>query len=272
MVKPRRVPRSALLKFRRAKVHYEAFQREVENFFNPDHDDPIIDFDVNPENGSIQVRIKKQLPLEWGLLIGDCIYNLRSGLDHLVWATILEHRGQPTRSNEFPIFLDRDIYSEVGKKGRPTRRSGLAKVEGLPDGAKTCIEELQPYNRTDGPPDLHPLWLLQEISNRDKHRLINVTHASIKSGYIAFEGLGDGKVERVALPVGVLEDGAEVGRIRPLFGYTLEPQVKVNFKFTPGVAFDKEGPGRGLPLDETIISIQKFIEFDLLGCLTPFIK
>ncbi|MCH8190263.1 MAG: hypothetical protein IIC80_02800, partial [Chloroflexi bacterium] len=234
--------------------------------------DPIFDFEPNPDDGVIRVRIKKQLPPEWGVIIGDCIYNLRSGLDHLVWVTVLKHGGTPTSSNEFPIFLKRDPHSKVDGKGKPTRGSGLAKVEGLPDGAKACIESLQPYNRKDGPPALHPLWLLHEISNHDKHRLVNITHAAITSGIVAISGLGHGKVERFALPLGALEDGAEVARIRPMLGYDLERQVQVNFKFTPGVAFDKEGPGRGLPVADTIVAIQSFIEFQILTCLTPFIK
>ncbi|MEE9284676.1 MAG: hypothetical protein V3V35_02990, partial [Dehalococcoidia bacterium] len=157
MTAPRRAPKSSVLKFRRAKVHFQALKAEIEDFFKPDPDSPVIDFEVNPDDGVVRFRVKKQLPAEWGLLIGDCINNLRAGLDHWVWATILEHGGTPTRSNEFPIFLNRDGYLKFKKNGSPAPSSGLAKVEGLPDGAKACIESLQPYNRTDGPFDLHPL-------------------------------------------------------------------------------------------------------------------
>ena len=209
---------------------------------------------------------------KWGVLIGDCIYNLRSALDHLVWSMIFQHTGRMADWSEFPIFLDGGRYPKVDKKGKPVRTSGLAKVEGLPDGAKACIESLQPYNRKDGPPDLHPLWLLHQISNHDKHRLVNIAHASITSGYLAIKGLGHGKVERFGLPIGALEDGAEVGKIRPMLGYTLEPEVEVKGEFTPGITFGKEGPGRGLPVTDTIIDIQKLIEFEILGCLSPFIK
>ena len=272
MVKPRRLPKSSLLKFRRAKVHFDALKREVEDFFKPNPHDPVIDFEVNPDDGVVRVRLKKPLPIEWSLSVGDTLYNLRSGLDHIVWATIVRYGGNPTTSNEFPIFLDSSRYSKVDKTGKPVRGSGLAKVEGLPDGAKTCIENLQPYKRTDGPRELHPLWLLHEISNYDKHRLVNVIHASISSGYASVKGLGHGKVERFSLPVGALEDGAIIHRIRPLLGYSFEHQMEVDMKFTPGITFDKEGPGRGLPVFGAIIDMQKFIEIDLLGCLTPFIR
>ena len=171
MVRPRRAPRSSYLKLQRAKVHYEAFRREAEDFFKPDPT-PFFDIEVNPDDGVIRVRVKKSLPFEWGPLIGDCIYNLRSALDHLVWATIVKHGGTPTPRTEFPIFLDPGRYSQVDKKGRPVRGSGLAKLEGLPTGAKDCIERLQPYHGTT--PDLHPLWLLHEISNYDKHMLVNL--------------------------------------------------------------------------------------------------
>ena len=271
----RRIPLTAKLKLQRSTVHYRALQAEIENFFKPDVDPPVFNFEPGSDKGSIPIhfRIKKPLPLEWSVIVGDCLYNLRSALDHIVSSLILMHGGKLTNRNEFPIFFKRDNYFEIDTKGKPTGRiGGLTKVKGLPDGAATAIEALQPYNGKKWSPDLHPLWLLHELSNHDKHRLVNVVHAAITSGYVSVSGLGHGKVERFTIPLGHLEDGTEVTRIRPMLGVRPESEVNVNFKFVPGVSFSPKGPGRGLPILQTLRDIHTIIQDDILLALGPFVK
>ena len=79
------------------------------------------------------------------------------------------------------------------------------------------------------------------------------------------------KVERFSLPPGALEDGTEIGRIRPMLGYTLERQVKVVSTITPSVIFDQKGPGRGLPVGDTLRDINAFIESQIYTDLAQFI-
>lgn len=268
MVTPQRAPLSCILKFQRATLHYNALKGEVANFFNADV--PVVDFEPDATQRDVLVRVRKPLPPEWGVLVGDCLYNLRSGLDHLISITSLKHGGS-AEDTEFPIFLDGKKYAEVNRKGQPTRGSGVAKIASLPKGAKAYIESIQPYNRTSGPLDLHPLWLLHTISNHDKHRMVDIVHAAIESGYVDVDGLGHGRIERFSLPVGALEDGAVVLSLHPMLGKSLAPHVKVNFKFSAGIAFSPKGPGRGQPVLDTLIDIHNFIDNDIIPSFQPYI-
>src|SRR4051794_5821926 len=70
-------------KLRRAHLHREDFERRVRRFLSDggysaeSSDDPAAGERV------WVVRINKQPPLiSWGALIGDCLFNFRSALDH----------------------------------------------------------------------------------------------------------------------------------------------------------------------------------------------
>src|SRR5262249_25636522 len=149
----------------------------------------------------------------------DCVQNARSALDHLVWQLVYKYTGEDSSSCEFPIFHDRDDYLkgklQPARGQRAPRRSnpGTRKVRGVHPGAKTIIKSLQPYNRTDGPPDLDPLYLLHGLNNRDKHRVLNL--AVLAVGQI---GLHVGELVNVRHRVieqatGALEDGAVFARL-----------------------------------------------------------
>jgi hypothetical protein len=47
-----------------------------------------------------RVHTAAEPPTRIGLLIGDCLHNLRSGLDHLVWQLILQSGGSPDEKSE----------------------------------------------------------------------------------------------------------------------------------------------------------------------------
>jgi hypothetical protein len=59
------------------------------------------------------VRVHGEPPLiQWGALIGDCLFNYRSALDHLAFDLAVAHTGYPLpegveRRSEFPIFWRR---------------------------------------------------------------------------------------------------------------------------------------------------------------------
>ena len=105
-------------------------------------------------------------PHEWGTVIGDCLHNMRSALDHLVYA--LAGSAARNARTEFPIFVDRDQFRS--KQGRLLR--------GVADDAVTVIKWVQPY-RWGARASIHPLWILHELNNIDKHRLLHVTGAAM---------------------------------------------------------------------------------------------
>ena len=96
-------------------------------------------------------------PEEWPLLAGEAIQNIRSSLDHIVYAA----SGGQDRT-QFPIFTDPDDFEE--------KAPGL--LAGVPDSVRATIEKAQPYR--DYPPDPAQAMLeqLRVLSNLDKHRTL----------------------------------------------------------------------------------------------------
>ena len=100
----------------------------------------------------------EQPPARLGLIVGDCVHNLRSSLDKLMLELAFVYkRGQVSKGVEgdsmFPIFAT-DIVDDSECLKRFNRMT-----RGIDPRAKTVIEGLQPYKRGDR---FHydPLWQL----------------------------------------------------------------------------------------------------------------
>jgi hypothetical protein len=107
---------------------------------------------------------------EWGLVIGDCVHNLRGALDDTVWLLTPDsiRRANP-KTPQFPIFDDMDAY----------RKRGESRIADIDPAAKAIIESFQPYNQSA--PTADPLQLLEVLSNIDKHRVIHaVAHTLVR--------------------------------------------------------------------------------------------
>jgi hypothetical protein len=103
----------------------------------------------------------------WGCMIGDCVHSLRSALDHVVY----ELSGpEPPARVEFPILADK-FYFDLPISDS---RSYLYKIRGVKsDAVRAIIEREQPFQltRTERAVD-HHLWVIHELDNQDKHRLL----------------------------------------------------------------------------------------------------
>ena len=114
-----------------------------------------------------------QLLVDFAIRIGEIAYNLRSALDHLIWAVAAEHQVTLSRHHEFPIFRSEAQY----------RRAAQRKLSGLPAEYTHAIEAVQPF-LSDSPTG-RDLWMLQLVCNIDKHRHLNVVNThSIANAYI----------------------------------------------------------------------------------------
>jgi hypothetical protein len=99
------------------------------------------------------------------LIIGDCIHNLRSALDHLVYQLAILNGAGPDAAGKtsFPIYLRPNMFQDVVSKKVAPFISGTALTE---------IDKLQPYKTPD--PENCTLWKLSQLDNFDKHRLLLV--------------------------------------------------------------------------------------------------
>jgi hypothetical protein len=152
---------SARLKLARADHHLEWLAQDLRRITSenqaalPDH------FRVEP--GQRVEFVPPVAPgLAWGVVLGDCVQNLRAALDHTAWSlTPVSVRHANPKRPQFPIFDDIDVY----------RDRGQSRVADVDPAARAIIESLQPYNYSE--PHIDPLHLLEVLSNIDKHRIIH---------------------------------------------------------------------------------------------------
>jgi hypothetical protein len=106
----------------------------------------------------------------WGILIGECVHNLRSALDNLAFALSRLRRDPPRNPGgiAFPIYKDKSEF----------KKQGLRKLDQMPNAAAALIESLQPFQRrrpdVSDTPERDCLILLQLLNNIDKHRVPSV--------------------------------------------------------------------------------------------------
>lgn len=156
------------------------------------------------------------------LIAGDVLANLRSGLDHLV--TALVPRGK-RREVLFPILHEPlwDLPFEEGEN-RAERTIPRARWDGVvkrlihPE-AEQILRSLQPLTAYAQPPKMHPLDVLNWLSNADRHRQLTVVMTGlddITANLVLRGGFGLVEAEPVQadtddpalLPYTALGDGA----------------------------------------------------------------
>jgi hypothetical protein len=112
------------------------------------------------------------LPQTLGVLVGDAIHNFRSALDQLVFElAFMDTRGTEMDKTAFPCSPTLDNF-----RSAHVQKLLLA---GLTQRHRTLIKRMQPYRRWNwpksAPPYTHPFALMSDISNDDKHRLVQPT-------------------------------------------------------------------------------------------------
>jgi hypothetical protein len=211
---------SARLKIDRAYHHLETLEGKVRIFFERDPYPIRYEFNVDRTECRLYISIAKALPEQaWGLIIGDCVHNARSALDHLVWELSEVSTGpDPSDTDsQFPIYDRANLFYQHA--GRRIRR--------LPVEFQTLVEQLQPYHSQS--PQGHPLWLCHDLNNIDKHKIIPVIVAAVQQPHVSVSA-GRLPVTEVKFTTGPFIHNAEVGFIR--FATPADPDVQVYSAFS----------------------------------------
>jgi hypothetical protein len=209
----------------RARGHLDTLEREFDAF---EHDAYRFRHDVERVGREHVYRVKafRKTRPEWGPVIGDCLHNAASALDHLAYRLAILHTGM------LPPDLARDthfpIYESPGKFW-----DNLQKLRGIGPDQVAPLERLQPYYGRYGP-DYDSLMILKHLSNLDKQRTLHTTAYRCGGTY---HYNPDSLVE-TAFPEGRLELGAELARFTfdpPDPEMDVEPSfvVRIAFRDTP---------------------------------------
>ena len=168
-------------KIDRAKIHRDAIDTHVGEYFSVDVHRPTMMAELDSDSGYHVFRIRHATDLteflrETSLILGDAIQNLRASLDHLTFQLADWHTGGKVtkpRSVQFPIDDGDDLFRVNAKRW----------LTELHPNHVAQIESLQPYRGLAGRPDrwsgayVHQLALLRDLNDRDKHRLLTVIAA-----------------------------------------------------------------------------------------------
>lgn len=266
-------PEGVRLKLARARQHLEELRVEIDAFFQSPPFRYVLYKDESELNYVLMGYLTHWLSEMVPLIIGDCLQNMRVALDHLAWVLAESTGEEPPHHTSFPIYLNPDAFHERNKAGKATGRSGLRRIEAIPDEAQTIIEKLQPYHDDD--PDTHPLWILNEYSRIDRHRTLSVMYAlsdyeSIDFGTLDGSGnfvrLPDDMVTHLGLSGGALYHDTELAR------FTLKepvPDLQVKYESPPYIAFGQRYISIGDPL-EVLNDIHGHIEQTVLPEFAKF--
>lgn len=226
----------ARAKIERARKQTDDLQAVFEGFYESKLYSIRQEFD--PQAGEKRLVFHADpLPLEWSVIIGEIMFNLRSALDHSIYELTCIESGGPLDGTEFPVFKDETKYFALDKQGNPTRTSGLFKIRGIKDEKRRAvIKDLQPFEfRKTHPADQLPIIaLVHELNIVDKHRTLHLCR--MKTTQLRTQVLRDIYPISMAVVIQRLEDGTEVARWRPVgnFNDEVDMESEVSFEIAFG--------------------------------------
>jgi hypothetical protein len=238
---------------------YERWEHRVFAGKNPPGVQLAVQIDRKQSRGIIKIGRVSQLPIGLALLIGDAVHNYRSALDQLIFelAFIDSNGGKrlpPKASLERTMFPDSNCRENFEGTHVQTRL-----LAGLTKKHRAQLKRFQPYrarNRTMP----HPIRLLVDLSNDDKHRLTQPVLACASNIHVEildadlrdcrFAPDPDWQSEPVVgLP---LQPGAKVCSLAIVITGT-NPQMKVKGSLTRYVGF-----ANGVPVSTALREIGQY--------------
>jgi hypothetical protein len=245
----------------RAMLHYDVLREQTERFANTDRE---------PVPGQLNADATKygfKMPLEgfsrdWTLMLGDFAYNTRASLDYLITALVRSTGKTEHKCNQFPICAPNGVRLDDISEWWDNSPKVTRQLKDTPPGTRAALKKLQPFDGVPlTNPTWHPLFALNVLNNRDKHRRLNLLARRATIDFVD----ADGKpiFQTPPLPAHIAE-GQEGDTytvtlaIRPDYA-----NVDMYLLTTYQVAFD-EPPELIGDLVETLTGINQFIDSRVL--------
>jgi hypothetical protein len=154
-------------KMARAKEHLDALYAEASVFFETTKRHFILK--SSEREAWIVHYIEDSIPpIRLSVLLGECVFNLRSALDNLVCGLIrTKDSHAPCKGTQFPINSTKDQWEKNWQKH----------LKGVEPAAQKMVRDLQPCFRMSAVPENDPLSILNVLCNSDKHRAVTLTLA-----------------------------------------------------------------------------------------------
>jgi hypothetical protein len=198
---------SVRAKLARAQEHAQTVKSEIAAYMGRSPYAIVKHANIEQTRYSIILRVNEPAPLlRWSLIVADCLNNLRSALDHLIYTiALLESSPNPPAYEgklAFPIADCREKFDEAVSQ----RKLGDLSLE-----IREVISDMQPYKR---PHEMLPplLSILRGFSNSDKHKLLRLAFGAVREGHVGFIGDApqDGRIWQQVAHSGEIKDGTEI--------------------------------------------------------------
>jgi hypothetical protein len=160
------IPNPVVWKIFRSNVHLKEFQSEIAEYFKANPGKVVQEPGGNPDEFVGTFQASGPIPGRLPIIIGDCLQNLRSALDYLVWELVLAAKNEPGRHNMFPVCCTPETFDQQVKRNR---------LKGVASEAIAEIQSLQPYHCGQDF-DKSMLWVIDDLCNINKHRRVLITN------------------------------------------------------------------------------------------------
>ncbi|MCL4535259.1 MAG: hypothetical protein M1370_08905 [Bacteroidetes bacterium] len=258
------MPHSYELKLARAVEHLDRAEEELVAWTKCSSN--AVRGELNNQTGEFVFTFESSIRFpgeRLGLLVGDCLHNLRSALDHLAYNLAVKHRGEPlpgraAETSEFPILGTRPM----------TPKEERSKIGCIEPAARAIIKGLQPYHRGDDY-NRDPLWILYELERIDKHRLLHVVVLSYDNATVGGSNIAIKSIRAVP-PGAPLENGTEVcsGRVSKFFP---DRPLELEFHFPLQASLVEGVPLAVQPIIPAMRGLVDYVEEVILLQLRPFL-
>jgi len=147
------------LKIERAKQHINDLRSRILAFADSDFYTLSIDKDTKTGNYGLKIEVRRSLPNDFALIIGDAAHNLKSALDVLGNEVVFLRLGRYDKHTRFPI---RDTRNDLVIAVKGALISQASK-----EVANFIVDVVKAYKGGND-----ALWALHDLNILDKHRLL----------------------------------------------------------------------------------------------------
>jgi|ERR1035441_2800083 hypothetical protein len=236
---------SYVLKLEWAITHLNAITVQAGRFIEGDFNTPVGEEYEFLEDGWVILKWGeiKPTPPTWPLHLGDYLHDLRSALDHMIYAIAVANGHPDPDHTQFPIYDALAKWTEDIEQRDPTLKP--SPVAGLPDQVIEDIKSLQPFrHKSDKARKKDHLMRLLRMSNADKHRRLYASMLSTgKIQHLRFDPPGYIRILRKRVPPAgrAPKRGAEIARVQIERLRELDTEVGARYKAPVQIAFGEQG-------------------------------
>ena len=232
-----------------AKLHLDLAKSEIAEYLKANPGEFVPHTSSTHDKPTFVLKPKSPIPEKIGLVVGDCLQNLRTSLDYLVWELVLKAGNTPGKDNAFPICIVAKSFQDC--KG--------TRLRGVTPSAVAAIEASQPYH--DRQPDATSLAALDKLTNINKHRRLILSELSSFSMQDMFVSW-DIWMKSGSADMSTLAHDTGIGKI-----FTIE-QVNMQGDLIPFIAFN-EGAVTDMEIGFALHAFETYVT-KLVDCFEVF--